>query len=106
MQKRIDSDNTPAMLASKAFETIIDNIRDSTLNFQLQMSPFSALISLKKTLVTEKSGVSRLPPAVHALISTPDTNNRERNRQQQMMREYLEKPLFKWGQNWMKTNFQ
>ena len=33
---------------------------------------------MKKTLVTEKSGVSRLPPAAHALIRTPDTNNRER----------------------------
>ena len=32
---------------------------------------------MKKTLVTEKSGVSRLPPAAHALIRTPDTNNRE-----------------------------
>ena len=56
MKQEIDSDCNPAMLASN-------------LNFQLQlqMSPFSAHISLKNSLVKERTGVFRLPP------STPST---------------------------------
>ena len=57
-----DSDRNPTMLASNAFENIIDKIRYSNLNFQIQMSPFSAYISLKRSLIKEKSGALRLPP--------------------------------------------
>ena len=57
-----DSDRTPAMLASNAFDNIIDKIRTSNLNFQIQMSPFSAYISLKRTLIKEKSGAFCPPP--------------------------------------------
>ena len=70
MKQTNDSDLNPAMLASIAFETIIDKIRNSNLNFQLQLSPFSAQISLKKSLVIEKTGVPRLPRAVnHSVFS-------------------------------------
>ena len=70
MEQTNDSDLNPAMLASIAFETIIDKIRNSNLNFQLQLSPFSAQISLKKSLVIEKTGVPRLPRAVnHSVFS-------------------------------------
>ena len=62
MKENIDSDFNPAMLASHAFETIIDKIRNSNLNFQLQLSPYSAQISLKNSLVTEKTGAYRRPP--------------------------------------------
>ena len=62
MKQINDSDYNPAMFASTAFETIITQIQHSNLNFQLQMSPFSAQISLKKSLITERTGVSRLPP--------------------------------------------
>ena len=48
------------MLASNAFEQIIDQIRTSNLNFQLQMSPFSAQISLKKSLIIDKSNLFHL----------------------------------------------
>ena len=63
MDEYQDSDRNLAMLASNAFENIIDQIRTSNLNFQLQMSPFSACISLKRSLVKEKSGAFLLPPA-------------------------------------------
>ena len=63
MDEYQDSDINPAMLASNAFENIINQICTSNLNFQLQMSPFSACISLKRSLVKEKSGAYRLPPA-------------------------------------------
>ena len=49
------------MLASNVFEAIIDKIRYSNLNFQIQMSPFSAIVSLKKSFITNKSGIPLLP---------------------------------------------
>ena len=62
MEQLLDSDrNSATMLATKAFEKIIDEIRESNLNFQLQMTPFAAHISLKRSLIKEKSGVPRLP---------------------------------------------
>ena len=61
MKENSNSDYDIAMLASDAFETLIDQIRNSNLNFHLQMSPFSAQISLRKSLVTDKTGVPRLP---------------------------------------------
>ena len=64
-----DSDRNPTMLASNAFDNIIDKICSSNLNFQIQMSPFSAYISLKKSLIKEKSGALRLPPTSPTLNS-------------------------------------
>ena len=42
-----DLDNY-AMLASNAFDFILEQIKNSSLNFQLQLSSFSVYISLKK----------------------------------------------------------
>ena len=56
------SDLNPTMLAGKMFENILHQIQTSNLNFNLQLSPFSALISLKKTLVKDKTGTPLLPP--------------------------------------------
>ena len=58
--QKISSDST--MVASKAFENILDQIRSSNLNFQLHLSPFAAQISLKKSLVKDKSGFLLSPP--------------------------------------------
>ena len=52
------------MLALRTFNKKIQQISSSNLNFQLQESPFSAQISLKKSLVKEKDGSIRLPPTV------------------------------------------
>ena len=61
----IDSDiDNPAMIACNVFDEIKNEIRNSNLNFQLQMTPFSAKISLKKSLVMEKTGTPRLPPTL------------------------------------------
>ena len=57
------------MLASKAFSNIIDQIQTSNLNYQVQLSPFSAYISLKRSLIKEKSGAYRQPPAPETLAS-------------------------------------
>ena len=56
--------HSTTMLASRTFNEILQEIRSSNLNFQLQESPFSAQISLKKSLVKEKDDSIRLPLTV------------------------------------------
>ena len=64
MQEITDSDNmSSAMLASNMFQEILDLIQSSNLNFQLQVSPFAAQISLRKSLVRDKAG-KVLPPGI------------------------------------------
>ena len=45
------------MAASQTFESLIDQVKNSNLNFHLQQSPFSAVISIKKSYIKDKSGV-------------------------------------------------
>ena len=54
------------MAATKAFDKILDDVKSSNLNFCLQLSPFSATISLKKTLVKDKAGLFLYPPVANA----------------------------------------
>ena len=56
-----DSVSNLTMLATKSFDHILDQVRSSCLNFTMQISPFSAVISLKKTLVKDQSGNPSLP---------------------------------------------
>ena len=70
MKEFSDSDKNSAMLASKAFTSIINQIRTSNLNYQLQLSPLSAYISLKQSLIKERSGAPRLPPAPETQVSS------------------------------------
>ena len=56
------------MRASQTFDNLITQVKASNLNFQIQLSPFSALISLKKSLVKDKCGVSLVPPIRHPPI--------------------------------------
>ena len=57
-----DSETKSTMAACKAFDKILDCVKSSNLNFCLQLSPFSANISLKKTLVKDKAGFYLNPP--------------------------------------------
>ena len=50
------------MLATSTFNEILEKIKTSNLNFHIQLSPFSAMISLKKTLVRDRSGNGMPPP--------------------------------------------
>ena len=61
MDVATDSDTNVTMLATKSFDMIIEQIQTSCLNYQIQISPFSALISIKKTLIKDQSGKPRLP---------------------------------------------
>ena len=58
MNRTINSDSefSPTMIANKIFNDILKQIQDSGLNFQLQVSPFGAMISLKKSLVKDEKG--------------------------------------------------
>ena len=62
MEQFTDSDLNSAMCPSTAFYNILNQIQASNLNFQLQISPFSAVISLKKSFVKNKSGTILFPP--------------------------------------------
>ena len=64
-----DTDYNPTMAASEAFDQILEYVKLSNLNFCLQLSPFSANISIKKTLIKDKSGVHLNPriPIPHPL---------------------------------------
>ena len=52
----ISTDSDVTMIATKQFNCIVNEIQNSGLNYSLQVSPFSALISLRKTLVKDLSG--------------------------------------------------
>ena len=61
--KTSDLDANSTMKAAETFENIILQIQNSNLNFKLNLSPFAANISLKKSLVKNKSGIPLLPKA-------------------------------------------
>ena len=52
------------MLATTSFDHVINEIQRSGLNFQLQISPFSALISLRKSLIKDVSGKPLIPSRI------------------------------------------
>ena len=53
------------MVANKNFDSILCSVRSSCLNYSIQVSPFSATISLKKTIVKDKTGAYRIPPPIY-----------------------------------------
>ena len=63
MKDLINSDvnPNPTMIATEKFNNILQQIQSSQLNFHLQISPYSAVISLKKSLMRDKSGNVILP---------------------------------------------
>ena len=62
-----DSELNSTMMtaASSTFDNIVRLIQSSNLNFKLQLSPFTANISLKKTPVKDRYGSPLLPQIVH-----------------------------------------
>ena len=61
IEENMNSDSNLTMLATKSFNQIIEQIQTSSLNFQIQISPFSAIISLKKSLIKDHSGNPLVP---------------------------------------------
>ena len=74
MKKCKTSDEDPTMAVTRTFDSILEQILSSNFNFQLQISPFSANISLKKSPIKDKSGASVLPsPTVASCPHPPIT---------------------------------
>lgn len=61
MNEPINSDDA---MAAIVFNHILCQIQNSSLNFRLELSPFSAVISLKKTFIKDKSGLPLTPANV------------------------------------------
>ena len=57
----MDSDIDFSVFNENVFNNIIDGNKKSKLNFQLQRSPFSAFISIKKSFQKDRSGAMLLP---------------------------------------------
>ena len=49
------------MATSTCFSSILHEIQLSNLNFKIEMTPFAAFITLKKTVLKDKNGVPALP---------------------------------------------
>ena len=59
LDRLINSDAT--MVANQSFYNVLNHVQNSHLNYQVHFSPFSTIISLKKSLVKDKSGRPILP---------------------------------------------
>ena len=59
-----DLKTNPTMQAAESFNHILKQVQTSCLNFHLQISPFSAVISIKKSFIRDKSGDIVLPPPI------------------------------------------
>ena len=51
------------MTANEAFESILNQVQSSCLNFKIELSPFSAVIYLRKSFIKDQNGVTVSPPA-------------------------------------------
>ena len=78
-----NSDSESTMYANQTFNSILTQVQNSYLNFHLQISPFAAVISLKKTLVKDHDGVPLLP------MKREDTSINKRDKSNDIERDYL-----------------
>ena len=68
MEQLVNSDGT--MAASNIFDLILSQVQHSCLNFQIQVSPFSAVISLKKSLAKDQSGAPLLKNSLRSVLGS------------------------------------
>ena len=54
-------DSEVKMATSTTYFSILDDVQKSNLNFKMEISPFSAVITLKKTAIKDSSGFAVLP---------------------------------------------
>ena len=69
MEGKQVSDRNQSMMASRIFNDVLNTVQSSNLNFCLQISPFAANISLKKSFLKDKSGNVLLPDHAYAATS-------------------------------------
>ena len=77
-------------MADVIYDDILNQVRNSGLNFQIKVSPFSAAIYLKKSIVKDRSGNFLLPkPPKISTIKNYDnlvSKNEELERELQTLR--------------------
>ena len=71
------------MEASDTFENLLEHIQNSNLNYKLERSPFSAIISLKKSVVRDKSG-NMFSPATNTSFCDRRMQEENKNLRQQI----------------------
>ena len=76
IDERMNSNNSdlklnPAMAAASVFDSIVQQIQLSNLNFKLQLSPFAAEISLKKTPAKNRWGIPFPVPNDPSFLTIP-----------------------------------
>ena len=64
------------MLAKNSFDDNLGKICTSNLNFQVQMSPYSVVISLRKSLIIDRLGNIILPSYMSNSLNKNDTDNK------------------------------
>ena len=70
------------MAASQSFFNVVQEIQSSGLNFKIELSPFSAIIYLKNSLLKNKAGFIIEPPTV-----TQDVNGVQNQKISQLEQE-------------------
>ena len=68
----VNSDVFTTMAATLKFDDILRTVQSSNLNFHLEISPFSAIIHKKKSLIMNKFGISLFPPPAHSVLLEQD----------------------------------
>ena len=61
------------MIANQNFNDILNRVQNSQLNYHLQLSPFYAVISLKRSLIKDRFGHYTLP---RTTINSPENENK------------------------------
>ena len=65
------------MEASDIFENLLNMIKSSNLNYHMEQSPFSAKISLKKSVIKDRAGIplKPLPPPAAGMVQRLEVEN-------------------------------
>ena len=90
-EKKVQIDNSDidlTMVATDTFDYILSQVKNSSLNFQLQLSPFSAYISLKKSLVKDKHGKPLLPRLSPQFLNTDSVSKNFEFDLQELQQKY------------------
>ena len=64
----IRSDYDATMAATLKFDAILSTVQSSNFNFHVEISPFSAVIHLKKPLIVDELGIPQIPPPENSLL--------------------------------------